>query len=352
MVIGGVFPYVPGISNLLGQGALGVNVFFALSGFLLTYSHLKDFSTGQPLTLRYYRNFMLKRIARIYPVFLAGLLLSLLGSLALHALPAHLPLLFWLNATMLNSWVPAFAMEWYGGGSWSVSTEMFFYVVFPFILPVLFRVESKRSLLVLLGVFIVLAATPGLLYNFTPGEMTKQGFQLNYSFPPARLCEFVAGMITGLLVLRFNWRVSTNVMLGLLAVASVYLVLCGHRLQGYTAHNLVVLPAIVGSVACLANSPQTPLLRWLGSSWAGYLGRISYSFYILQLVLLVIMDIVWKREMMPRGAWWMLPFLLIVNLLTAAVMYELVEKNMHKKFLEWFLPRKQQTPSVLEEARR
>jgi acetyltransferase-like isoleucine patch superfamily enzyme len=47
MVIRGVLPHFPGsIKSILGQGALGVNVFFVLSGFLLAYSHIKDFEPG------------------------------------------------------------------------------------------------------------------------------------------------------------------------------------------------------------------------------------------------------------------------------------------------------------------
>jgi peptidoglycan/LPS O-acetylase OafA/YrhL len=335
-------------SNLLAHGALGVNVFFVLSGFLLTYSHLNDFAQGETPSLSYYRAFLIKRLARIYPVYFAGIILTLVVSYVLHALPAQLPLIVLLDSTMLNSWVPPLSMKWYGGGGWSVSTEMFFYLLFPLLLPLLLLVKKRTVLFVLLGVFVILAAIPGILHNFAFGPPTDLSWQLSYPFPPARGSEFIVGMITALLVYRFNWRVPVLVMLVTVAIAALYLMKFGGLLQGYVAHNLIVLPAIIASVACLALSPQTILLRWLGSPIMTYLGRISYGFYILQLVLLAAVDVLWERNALPRAALWVMPTLLITNLIAAALMYELVEKRMHKAILSRFLPRKLQGTSVLE----
>lgn len=137
-------------------------------------------------------------------------------------------------------------------------------------------------------------------------------------------------------------------MLGTVAIATLYLMKFGGLLQGYVAHNIIVLPAIITSVVCLARSPQSILLSWLGSSIMTYLGRISYSFYILQLVILTAADILWERNVLSRAAPWVMPCLLIVNLLAAALIYELVEKRMHRIILSRFLPRKLQGTNVLE----
>lgn len=205
MYLAGTMNYMPRIANnILAHGALGVNVFFVLSGFLLTYSHTKDFSNGEILRFSYYKAFLIKRLARIYPVYLAGIILTLLVSSWLHALPTQLPLLLLLDGAMLNSWVPPLSMKWYGGGGWSVSTEMFFYLIFPLLLPVLLLVTKRTTLLILLGVFITLAATPGMLHNFAFGPPTDLSWQLSYPFPPARGSEFILGMLTALLVYRFN----------------------------------------------------------------------------------------------------------------------------------------------------
>ena len=60
-----------------------------------------------------------------------------------------------------------------------------------------------------------------------------------------------------------------------MSITALYLAKFGCQLQGYVAHNFVVLPVIICSVACLSNGPQTVFLRWIGSSLMEYLGRIS-----------------------------------------------------------------------------
>lgn len=155
-------------------------------------------------------------------------------------------------------------------------------------------------------------------------------------------------MINALLVYRFDWRVSVAVMMATVAIAALYLMKLGGLLQGYVAHNLIVLPAIVASVACLARTPKTILLNWLGSPAMTYFGRLSYSFYILQLVILEAVDVLWERNALPQAALWVMPCLFIASLLAAALMYEVVERRMHKVILSRFLPRKLQGTNVLE----
>jgi len=343
--------YLPrGLDAILSQGALGVTIFFVLSGFLLTCSHLKDFTFQRLPTIPYYRNFLLKRFARIYPVYFAGLVLTLSSSIMLNDVPVGLSTLLILNITMLHSWFPTLAMQWYGSGSWSISTEVFFYLVFPLALPLFLRIKHRTTLFLALGALVIVAAAPGLLHNFAFGDPSVWGFQITYPFPPARLSEFLIGILTGLLVLRFNWRVPVLIMLGLLVVGTIYLALTGFRLQGYVAHNWIMLPVIVSVVACLASDPQNFILRWLGAPWMGYLGRISYSFYILQLAILVVFDTLSKRGVVQPDALWVMPILLLFNLILAAVMYEFLEKRMHKMVLAWLMPARKLQPNVLEES--
>lgn len=63
--------------EVVSQGAIGVNLFFMLSGFLLAFSHFKDFPAAQLRDSSYAGKFLFKRFARIYPVYLVALLLSL-----------------------------------------------------------------------------------------------------------------------------------------------------------------------------------------------------------------------------------------------------------------------------------
>ena len=59
------------ISNIIFQGALGMSVFFILSGFVLTYRYFQE----QPIND--YKNYLVKRVAIIYPVYILASLLTL-----------------------------------------------------------------------------------------------------------------------------------------------------------------------------------------------------------------------------------------------------------------------------------
>ena len=120
-------------------GQYGVTFFFILSGFILTYRYAAWFEGG--VAGADFWRFQRFRFARIYPIYVVGLLLDT---------PCHLVERFqagqladvgqtwwasWLlNLIGLQAWVPAtpFAMFW-NTPAWSVSAELFFYATFPFV---------------------------------------------------------------------------------------------------------------------------------------------------------------------------------------------------------------------------
>ncbi|MBD2721782.1 acyltransferase family protein [Hymenobacter armeniacus] len=312
--------------TIVSMGALGVNIFFVLSGFILTYAHLKDFPASELPTATYYKSFMLKRMARIYPAYLVGLVLCLAVSIGLNHYPAPFPLVVALDLTMIQSYFPSLAMLWYGGGAWSVSTEFFFYLLFPFLLPLLLKVSGTNLRYILVAV-VVASSLPGLYYALH--EHTVR-FQTTYAFPPSRLPEFIAGVILGLLVLRHNFRVSERVTLGLIIFAALYLAKFGARAPGYTVHNFVALPAIMALICVLAQEDKSLLFRWVGSKPMQYLGRISFSFYIMQLPILVLLEGLMLSKFVVASDLYLAIPILAINLVLAAVLYEGVEKRAHK----------------------
>lgn len=152
------------VYNIVSHGAFGVTVFFVLSGFLLTYSHMKDFPSAEMRGARYQVWFMYKRFARIYPVYLVGLLLYT-GVGALFNEGTQLNILV-PNLLMIQAAIPSMAMAWYGSGAWSVSIEIFFYLFFPLLLPLLMRVQKARTLGLLLAVVVLLGTFGGLSLRF------------------------------------------------------------------------------------------------------------------------------------------------------------------------------------------
>ncbi len=317
------FAFLPApLRNIVSQGALGVTLFFVLSGFILTYVHAADFAGPGLPAKGYYGQFLWRRLARIYPVHLVCLLACLGLSWAFASYPAHFLAIVALDVAMLESYVPWVAMQWYGGGAWSISTEFFFYLLFPLLLPLFGRVASQARLLGLLAALVVASSLPGFYYTFHQASL----FELAYNFPPSRLPEFCCGMVLGLLVLRHGLRVPEGVALGLLGLALVYLATFAPRLAGYTVHHVVVVPALLALLVVLAHAEDQRLLRWVGSAPMRYLGRISFSFYLAQLVLTELANLLIESKMIPKSDGWLLP-LFVATLGLAVGLYELVEKK-------------------------
>ncbi|WP_146895306.1 acyltransferase family protein [Adhaeribacter aerolatus] len=290
--------------NIVNKGALGVTIFFVLSGFILTANYYqKDMN---------FLNFIKKRLIRIYPDYLVGLLLCLYVNIWLN-ISTPFPIIL-ANLFMVESLTYPIAMEWYGGGAWSVSTEMFFYFCFPLLLPYLLNL-SQKSVYWLLGLVIVASSIPGFLFHF--GYLT---FNVSYAFPLSRLPEFVAGMLLGILFFRFNVRPNLLAASGSIAFAVFYMVYFSPSFSGYTAHHIFILPAILFLILLL-----TVKFNWLGSKPMVYLGEISYAFYIVQLPLLIAFDnLVIQQKISPANSLAGV-VLFFINLFLAVLVFHWVE---------------------------
>jgi len=125
-------PMPPWLLRGVIGGQYGVTFFFVLSGFILTYRYQGWFAAG--VKDESFWRFQRFRLARIYPIYLLGLLLDtpwhLIERANAGALASSGPT-YWaswlLNLVGLQAWVPAvpFAMFW-NTPAWSVAAEFFF----------------------------------------------------------------------------------------------------------------------------------------------------------------------------------------------------------------------------------
>ena len=128
-------PFFP--NWIAGQGYAAVTFFFVLSGFILTYVH---YEAGSGLNLSY-RRFMWSRLLRIGPTYFLAITLIF----ALYFIAGILrdidPLRAGLVLLMLQSWLPSAAL-YLNPPAWSLSNEIFFYLLFPPIIRILTRSEK------------------------------------------------------------------------------------------------------------------------------------------------------------------------------------------------------------------
>lgn len=174
----------------------GVSFFFVLSGFILThvYKNDRDLSIGR---------FMSLRIARIYPTALASMLLVFVAAPWSDIVrpgtgPEMRVIALALKLLMLDSLVPITNVYFAGNSpSWSISTEMFFYLSFPFLLGNLRSNWLKKLLFA--GFCAAAIYAIGFLVGL-PAELAADNritlISLGYANPLVRGFEFVMGMAT------------------------------------------------------------------------------------------------------------------------------------------------------------
>jgi peptidoglycan/LPS O-acetylase OafA/YrhL len=289
----------PLIFFLYGQQA--VSFFFILSGLVLAYSYSEAIAAG---TVGW-SGFLNLRLARIVPVHVAAWLIATVLYLFFAWRPnqGEHPFISWIAGLFcVQVYFPSDSMlfKW-NGQAWSISCELFFYALFPFLLPVLARrLKSCASLVAtMIGVYlaqvVLYLGASAVFVKFL--EMHHQILDdpnatrmrdMTLVFPPLRLAEFVIGMCLGLLILRqgrvFRSARTANILLAgcvivLIALKRIHWDRIGAVTLGAEQY-LPYVPLLALTILALASglTVVTPLLQ---NRCALLLGDASYSLYLL-----------------------------------------------------------------------
>jgi peptidoglycan/LPS O-acetylase OafA/YrhL len=272
---------------VMQQGNVGVSFFFMLSGFVLAWSARPGDRPGP---------FWGRRFARIYPLHLttwAGFLaLSAAGLLYARQPPAGAIV---ASLFLVQDWIPVERI-YYGVNppAWSLSCELFFYALFPILLP---RVQRLRSAHLGRAVGVLAAAAivvPGVLFALDGTLGGDTAYWLSYVFPPTRLIEFVLGMVLGVAVARGRWLGLAQWWPGLLALLA-YLV-AGRTPRILLAVAVTVIPFVFVLVAAAGADLSGRRSIWRSRVMV-HLGEVSFAFYLVQFL---VIDVI--RASYPDGA--------------------------------------------------
>lgn len=139
------------IAPLVSAGNMAVPGFFILSGTVMVHTYRETLRRGSWAGAR---TFLLARLARVYPVHLATLLVLLAMAVAARAqgvalFRAYDGADFVRNLLLIHAWSPYFQLNW-NFPSWSLSAEWFAYCLFPLALPLILQLATSRSRTLLL----------------------------------------------------------------------------------------------------------------------------------------------------------------------------------------------------------
>lgn len=272
---------------VFGFGYAGVGFFFLLSGFILTYTYWHAFD--KRLTGDAVRAFYRARIARVYPVYLVTMtmmliFLSLCGGDFWTGLPAGARLRAVVaELLVVQSWLPAAVNPAaVNPPAWSIAVEALFYALFPVLLWGLLRVLRQA------WYGAILAAAAAVWTGLAVWERT-QHVALDqwplYTFPPARLPEFLIGMLLGVAFLRrpagTTMRSATRAELLALCCALAGIV-WSPGFPGALRFGGLLIPAFALIIWVFAQQ-RGALSRALGGAVFVRLGEISFSLYLVHL---------------------------------------------------------------------
>jgi peptidoglycan/LPS O-acetylase OafA/YrhL len=361
--------------------AIGMPLFFTLSGFIIHYVYADVFAGGWRGAGR---EFAIARFSRIYPLYFVLLVFSLTHGPMRPALmnAEGIPVLasyflacwtwwpFILNGELL--------LEWYFHISWSVSTEIFFYIVYALVLYRIARLTSLRRCLIMVAgfcagayaLFYVLFLTrdlwePALLQvfpQFTPRTTNFNGSLYRwilYISPYSRIFEFIGGVLICQLfrLVRARPELRARIpsgLLALVAIAAIAVLFAAFQYLG--EHNPWLSPGnhsfgaylvtlhmnflfagpcylLIFSLALGGSAVATVL----SSRLCRFLGDISYSTYLSHPMA--------ERILLHAGlvvtAWWAhLLVVLVIIYAMSWVLYSIVEVPAKRGLRQLLAPRR------------
>jgi peptidoglycan/LPS O-acetylase OafA/YrhL len=304
------------IIDLAAGGAFGVDLFFALSSFLITTLLLRERQAcGQIDVAAFY----IRRVLRIWPLYFAFLLV--VTPLLRQVLPGEsMPLKYTLAYTLLSgNWACA---AWgyphsVAGPLWSVSIEEQFYLSWPLVMR-----RWIRHLAVVASVLLAVSFV-SRLYLILHGAVHPQ----IWCNTLARLDPIACGALLALYAQRKGLMLSLWVRVVLLSCGVVVLTAAGGYGDFVGTKALITLPAV--AVGCMAlilgvlNLKITSRRRSIAGVLV-YLGRISYGLYVFHFMVIMVFQVSSTPDPVGRVA--RIAAALLATIATAAASYHFLEK--------------------------
>jgi peptidoglycan/LPS O-acetylase OafA/YrhL len=275
------------LAPVLDCGAQGVDLFFILSGFVLTWNYLDKM--GRSWSARAAVRFLWLRLARVWPVYLVTLHLAALWiifTLNVGHVPSpnadQLTAISYVRQILLvQLWFqPYFDGSSWDGPAWSISAEWLAYLLFGLLVLVIFRmalVTRARGLMWL----AFASSLPPVLLLLASGQ-----FYTPWSWLPRIVMEFTAGALAAAAVGRLRptdrARRCAGYLSALLAAAilGILYLFAAHPLTTVRDDGGLVDVLFVPLVVTLTVGVGT-LPRLLSTRPLVYGGQISFSLYMV-----------------------------------------------------------------------
>jgi len=324
------------LAPVLNCGAQGVDLFFILSGFVLTWNYLDRM--GESWSTRATLHFLWLRLARVWPVYLVTLHLAALWiiftlyvghepSKAVDQLDA---VSYVRQLLLVQLWFqPYFDGSSWDGPAWSISAEWLAYLLFGVLVLVIFRIARATRVRGLLWLAFAASLPPTLLLLVTGHFYTP------WSWLPRIVMQFAAGALACAAVRRLQLSDRArrgagylSVLLGVAIVGILYFLDAHPVAKIYDASGLVDVLFVPWVVTLAVGAGTLP--RLLSTRIMVYCGHISFSLYMVHEIVHTAWNwIVAQFEIVLEPSWaakLVVAGVLAIAVVGAALLYHFVEE--------------------------
>jgi peptidoglycan/LPS O-acetylase OafA/YrhL len=330
----GLFTFLPQPAFLfLHHGYSAVSFFFVLSGFIIYYTY----SAINPADRSIVLNYRIARFARIYPAYITALVLSCVAGFYLYLSLGNYTnivtdiIVFVLSIFMLQGFM-AHSLDSglnFNKPGWSLSSELAFYIGFPWILRLVNKVASARGIIMWIVVMWLLSLVAPAIYDYYftgdalfTGSLRKQvpaeqreAYLFLRAFPLFHIPQFIVGVLFAKLYMNFDLeaRKKTVLLCGLISFICAMLILCTDIFSSELINN-GLLSLFFGSMILSFLFMSEKLIPF--RPFMEQLGIVSYSMYIFAVPVEQLFHIALNKVGMHMNIWLFFAYVIIVVLVS------------------------------------